>query len=104
MDKQLEVLLREYNSDQKNPEKAASLIRLLLSLVNSSESVEYKFRNLPCSITPTRGSNLWYVSGTSTHHGSGVLEWCYDEEDAKERLSLMSQDHRFSRLAAHEME
>ena len=59
----------------------------------------YIFRNLPCNIVPD--DELWYISGNFQHEngfGSGVLEWCYDENDAKAILSQMLQDNSFSNL------
>jgi hypothetical protein len=57
----------------------------------------YRFRGLPCSIQPD--DKLWCVSG---HHGSGggVLEWCYDEEDAKSMLKYMRGFPEFKNLSA----
>lgn len=53
----------------------------------------YKFRNLPYSIQPDE--KLWCVSGSFKHFGSGVLEWCYNKQDAEEVLASMKQDERF---------
>lgn len=51
----------------------------------------YKFRGLPCSIQPDE--KLWCVTGYVKHGGgSGVLEWCYDEEDAKQVMAKMKTD------------
>lgn len=63
----------------------------------------YVFRNLPCNIQPDEA--LWCVRGrlndpTEPLHGGGVLEWCYNEGDAKERLAMMERDPRFSNLQA----
>ena len=57
----------------------------------------YKFRNCPCNIVDN--DKLWCVSGLCAGFGSGVLEWCYDEDDAKYRMSLMVTDKRFSNLS-----
>lgn len=60
----------------------------------------YECRGLPCSIAPD--GELWCVSGADKLDNSGgVLEWCYDEEDAKEILQKMNQyPDRFSNLKA----
>jgi hypothetical protein len=63
---------------------------------------KYKYRNYPCSIT----RNPWYVSGSSKvkdgdgymDNGSGILEWCWDEDDAKRVFKTMSQYPQFSNL------
>jgi hypothetical protein len=57
----------------------------------------YKYRNLPC----TEGK--WYVSGThkiefSGLGGSGILEWCYDENDATHIMEKMEKTGEFSNL------
>lgn len=60
---------------------------------------EYRYRGLPCSITPDE--QLWYVGGQDKRGGGGVLEWCYDEADAKAVLADMHQDPtRFMNLTA----
>ncbi|MCC5610983.1 hypothetical protein LC612_30600 [Nostoc sp. CHAB 5834] len=60
---------------------------------------EYEYRNLPCSIVPDE--YLWTVSGNDCRGGSGVLEWCYDKDDAEHRLELMQQEPtRFTQLSA----
>lgn len=49
---------------------------------------DYSYRGLPCSIAPD--SELWTIGGHDKRNGgSGVLEWCYDEADALERLAMM---------------
>lgn len=53
---------------------------------------DYQYRGLPCNIAPD--SELWTVCGTDVRSGgggSGVLEWCHNEEDAKTRLALMQE-------------
>lgn len=57
---------------------------------------KYKFRNLSCSIRSD--DKLWCVSGQCEGFGSGVLEWCYDDDDANHRRSLMVKDKRMSNL------
>jgi hypothetical protein len=50
---------------------------------------DYRYRNLPCSIESE--GNLWVVGGHDKRTGgSGVLEWCYDEQDAQFILQQMS--------------
>ena len=45
-------------------------------------------RGLPCTIT----ENPWYVSGMLPDgSGGGVLEWCYDEEDACAMLRVLAE-------------
>lgn len=59
----------------------------------------YKYRNLPCNIRSDAA--LWCVVGKDSKGGSGVLEWCFDKEDAEERKMLMlSEEGRFSKLKA----
>ena len=60
---------------------------------------EYRYRGLPCSIAPDE--NLWYVGGQDKRGGGGILEWCYDEDDANAMLREM-QKHatRFVGLTA----
>lgn len=63
----------------------------------------YEFRNLPCNIVPK--NQLWCVSGVyedkkKNMSGGGILEWCYNEEDANITLSQMKRDKRFSKLSA----
>ena len=59
----------------------------------------YKFRNLPCNIKPD--DKLWCVSGMCINRSAGILEWCYDQQDAEYRMELMLKDARFSNLSAH---
>jgi len=59
----------------------------------------YNFRNLPCTIR--EDGDLWYVSGVYDDGilmTSGVLEWCYDEADAKYHMNKMENYGFFSRL------
>lgn len=56
-------------------------------------SRKYQYRNLPCT------NKEWCVSGKDNRGGTGVLEWCYDEWDANNRMGMMQQDKgRFSNL------
>lgn len=71
----------------------------------------WKFRGLPMNLVPYSSTYetpipdpLWCISGTYVGEGcreGGVLEWCYDEEDANELLAEMKKDPRFSELTAH---
>jgi len=67
--------------------------------------MRYKLRNLPCR--DALGKEMpWSVCGNhrekfpdgTTINGAGVLEWCWDRQDAVERLKMMQQDSRFSNL------
>lgn len=61
----------------------------------------YKYRGLPCSIAPD--DKLWCISGYDNNGGStGVLEWCYDEQDATAILAIMQEHPRFKNLSAHQ--
>jgi hypothetical protein len=59
----------------------------------------YQYRNLDI----TASEEEWCVCGTDKgvngYRLSGVLEWCYDKEDATRMLSKMSQYARFSNLS-----
>lgn len=58
----------------------------------------YTFRGLPCNIQPD--DKLWCVCGGMKGGGGGVLEWCYDEEDAKDILKEMRKYSYFIGLHA----
>ena len=60
--------------------------------------VKYKFKRRPCNIRPDH--LLWCVSG-QYEGGGGVLQWCYNEQDANRVLAEMQQDPEFSNLRAH---
>lgn len=69
-------------------------------------SNNYKMRNLPCR--DALGNEMpWAVCGNMREQfpdgtvvdGGGVLEWCWDREDASQRLEMMSADTRFSNLS-----
>lgn len=47
----------------------------------------YKPRGLPCNIAPE--DKIWTVCGGYKGGGGGILEWCYDEADAKQMLEYM---------------
>jgi len=64
-------------------------------------------RNLPCR--DASGYEMpWAVCGSmydkysdgTTVHGAGVLEWCWDREDALNLIQMMRMDDRFSNLTA----
>ena len=66
----------------------------------------YKMRNLPCR--DASGYEMpWSVCGEMriTYEdgtivtGAGVLEWCWDHEDAQQVLEKMSADPSFSNLS-----
>jgi len=66
----------------------------------------YKFRNLPCR--DAGGFEMpWSVCGNVREvspdgaivNGGGVLEWCWDREDAIQRMEMMQGDERFSNLS-----
>lgn len=60
---------------------------------------DYVYRGLPCSIRDD--SELWAVQGQDARGGGGVLEWCYDEHDAREVLASMQRyPKRFLSLSA----
>lgn len=58
----------------------------------------YKFRGLPCSIQPD--DKLWCICGGEKNGSGGVLEWCYDEQDAETILKEMQKYPYFSNLHA----
>ena len=69
----------------------------------------YKMRNLPCR--DASGKEMpWCVCGNhsetledgSVLTGGGVLEWCWDREDAEQTLAMMRRDPRFSNLKVSE--
>ena len=69
-------------------------------------NTRYQMRGLPCR--DAFGVSMPYcVCGTeryidmhgNTVSGGGVLEWCYDRQDAVERMNMMKTDSRFSNLS-----
>ncbi len=54
----------------------------------------YTYRGRDCR------NRAWYVGGEDTgpHGGGGVLEWCNDEQDAKERMGIMARYPQFKGL------
>lgn len=60
----------------------------------------YQYRNLPCNVVPD--DLLWTISGTDTlTGGSGVLEWCLNEPDARWLMAEMEAFlEQFSKLTA----
>lgn len=67
-------------------------------LFNTAKNRKYKYRNLPCNIQPDE--KLWCIVGQDNFGGGGVLEWCYDREDAEERLQEMKASGEFKNLSA----
>lgn len=63
------------------------------------ERKQYQYRGLPCSIAPNE--KVWCVAGVDTLGGSGVLEWCHDEFDARNMLENMRKYPQFRNLRAH---
>lgn len=60
---------------------------------------DYQYRNLGCNIAAD--DELWCVSGSDKRGGNGVLEWCFDESDARYVLEQMQRyPERFSGLTA----
>lgn len=64
----------------------------------------YQFRNLPCRVN---GKQMpWIVGGicnfSATEIGAGILEWCYDQNDANTLANLMRQDSRFKEIKVRE--
>ena len=61
----------------------------------------YRFRNLPANIAPD--DKLWCVSGydNAEGFGGGILEWCYNKEDARNVLAQMVSYPQFSKLRIH---
>ena len=72
---------------------------------------DYQMRGLPCR-DATGIEMPWSVCGNYTERfpdgtvvsGGGVLEWCWDRDDAVDRMLLMQQDARFSRLSVRPVE
>lgn len=72
------------------------------------ERISVPLRGLPSNITSD--SKLWCITGTHRQirngvvisEGGGVLEWCYDEQDAKARLSELKKDNtgQYAHLSA----
>jgi len=44
------------------------------------------------------------VSGKSTHAGNGILEWCWDLNDAEYIIGEMKKDSRFSELKVEKVQ
>jgi hypothetical protein len=70
-----------------------------------TKTKQYRMRNLPCR--DASGYEMPYaVCGNhaetfpdgTTINGAGVLEWCWDTEDAYNILMMMRMDERFSNL------
>lgn len=50
---------------------------------------KYQYRNLPCE------NNNWYIAGTDSLKGIGILEWCLDKDDAHTLISNMRKYDQF---------
>lgn len=48
---------------------------------------KYTPRGLPSNVVPDE--QIFWVAGKSKSFGSGILEWCYDELDAIDRIQKM---------------
>lgn len=62
---------------------------------------KYTFRNLPWYDERTKTNMPWIVQGRCGEV-FGVLEWCYNEGDAKHLMSQMEKDDSFSNLSISE--
>lgn len=60
-------------------------------MVHGRGPTKYSYRNLPCV------GNDYYIGGKSSN-GSGILEWCVDEEDARAMFERMSRYAEFHDL------
>jgi hypothetical protein len=65
--------------------------------------MQYKYRNYSVVHTrtfhPAKGRGNWYVGGADKLGGAGVLEWCWDKEDALQVKQNMEKDcGRFENL------
>ena len=59
---------------------------------------KYKYRNNPCDIA----EHPWCVQGEDKITSSaGVLEWCWDENDAKQMMEKMLQTDEFADLSIY---
>lgn len=67
-----------------------------MSNTTINPSTLYRYRNLPCSIADD--DQLWAISGVDARGGSGVLEWCYDEGDARALFNQMKRYPQFTQL------
>jgi hypothetical protein len=60
-----------------------------------SGKIAYKYRGYPCNIRPHH--EMYYVAGQDGN-GGGILEWCTDLDDAKDRLRIMRNFPQFKNL------
>lgn len=58
----------------------------------------YKFRGWSYGMALSVCGELWYVAGSDSDGGGGILEWCCCKEDAETMLKHMLQFPRFSSL------
>lgn len=60
----------------------------------------YTYRGLPSNIVPDE--KLWCVSGIDAlNKSAGILEWCYNETDAKQLIKDMRASDQFCGLSAN---
>ena len=97
MDSYLQELNRAFDADPCDLQAATRLIAAQRRVLAGQEVYRYRYRSLPCNIQPDE--KLWCIVG-GDGEGGGVLEWCYDREDAETRLKMMEADPRFSMLRA----
>lgn len=63
---------------------------------------KYKYRGCPADIMPK--DKLYCVVGSHVEGGGGVLEWCYDIEDACRMMDRMIASREFRNLTAGKYE
>ena len=74
----------------------------LAAKIEKAHQPTYVYRSLPCDCASKE--ELWYISGADAEDGTGILEWCLNENDAIQRLFLMREYPRFSNLLARKAE
>jgi len=104
VDSYLQQLNREHNANPGDIVAATRLIAALRRILagESNDYVRYTPRNLGCDILPD--GELWCVTGVSDtlrRRSMGVLEWCFDEEDAYTLMQMMMRDPDYSELHHH---
>ena len=72
----------------------------------TKEVGRYQYRGLPC--TQVRNGNYfpmeYCVTGEDSEGGCGVLEWCYNKEDAENMVIVMKRYPEFKNLSAQAWE
>ena len=101
MDSLLQQLNRAYDANPADTDAAAVLIAALRRVTAGQEIYRYQLRNLPCNIRPD--AELWCIVGGMTDpfgngSGGGILEWCYDRQDAETLMAQMQLDPRYNSL------